>query len=72
MEHLRNPIKPEADNKLRIQCFGNFEVLSGEIPFILKGQKHYTESSCRQNYQQRKNYHIIADFFQFCTENKYW
>ncbi|MGN0691382.1 MAG: two-component system response regulator, partial [Oscillospiraceae bacterium] len=39
MEHLRNPIKPEADNKLRIQCFGNFEVFSGDSPVHFKRSK---------------------------------
>lgn len=39
MEHLRDPIKPEADNKLRIQCFGNFEVFSGDSPVHFKRSK---------------------------------
>ena len=26
MNNLRSPLKPETENKLRIQCFGNFEV----------------------------------------------
>ena len=30
MNNLRTPIKPKDENKLRIQCFGNFEVFNGD------------------------------------------
>lgn len=39
MAHLRNPIRPKDNNKLRIQCFGNFEVFSGDAPVHFKRVK---------------------------------
>lgn len=39
MEHLRTPIKPKADKKLYIQCFGNFEVFADGKPVIFKRTK---------------------------------
>lgn len=39
MEHLRNPVLPSAENELRIQCFGNFEVFSGDKPVMFKRAK---------------------------------
>lgn len=39
MEHLRNPVLPSAENKLRIQCFGNFEVFSGNKVVMFKRSK---------------------------------
>ncbi len=32
LEHLRHPPEPETKHKLRVQCFGNFEVFSGNAP----------------------------------------
>ena len=39
IEHLRTPIKPKADKKLSIQCFGNFEVFAGGKPVVFKRAK---------------------------------
>lgn len=39
MANLRNPVLPDAENKLRIQCFGNFEVFSGDKPVAFKRAK---------------------------------
>lgn len=33
-EHLRNPVKPQSTKKIRFQCFGNFEVYSGDKPLV--------------------------------------
>lgn len=32
LEHLRHPPEPEHKQKLRVQCFGNFEVFAGDTP----------------------------------------
>ncbi|MGN0648826.1 MAG: response regulator [Oscillospiraceae bacterium] len=39
MEHLRNPVKPAGENRLRIQCFGNFEVFYDNSPVRFKRAK---------------------------------
>lgn len=39
MEHLRTPIRPKTDKKLRIQCFGNFEVFANGRPVVFKRAK---------------------------------
>lgn len=39
MKHLRNPVLPSAEDKLRIQCFGNFEVFSDDKPVVFKRAK---------------------------------
>lgn len=39
MANLRNPVLPDAENKLRIQFFGNFEVFSGDKPVTFKRAK---------------------------------
>ena len=39
MDNLRNPILPKQENKLRIQCFGNFEVFSENKPVHFKRAK---------------------------------
>ncbi|MDO5149765.1 MAG: response regulator [Oscillospiraceae bacterium] len=39
MDHLRNPVKPADENKLKIKCFGNFEVFSGDSPIHFKRSK---------------------------------
>ena len=36
LENLRNPLPEEASPKLRIQCFGNFEVFAGEKPVFFQ------------------------------------
>jgi len=36
MEHLRTPVTPQVDKKLRIQCFGNFEVFADEKPVVFE------------------------------------
>lgn len=38
LENLRNPIKPE-DDRVRVQCFGNFEVFYDGIPVSFKRAK---------------------------------
>lgn len=37
LENLRNPLPEEASPKLRIQCFGNFEVFAGENRYFSNG-----------------------------------
>lgn len=32
MEHLRHPVEREESGKLRVRCFGSFEVFSGGVP----------------------------------------
>ena len=39
MEHLRNPIMPKENGRLKVQCFGNFEVFSGDKPVAFKRAK---------------------------------
>ncbi len=39
LNHLRTPIKPKADRKIRIQCFGNFEVYVDENPLEFSRNK---------------------------------
>lgn len=39
MQHLRTPVKPENKKKIRIQCFGNFEVFSDGKPLVFKRMK---------------------------------
>ncbi|MGN1423889.1 MAG: response regulator [Oscillospiraceae bacterium] len=39
MANLRNPVLPDAESKLRIQCFGNFEVFYGGKPVMFKRAK---------------------------------
>jgi len=39
LKHLRSPIKPVAEKKLRVQCFGNFDVFAGERILYFKRQK---------------------------------
>ena len=39
MDNLRNPILPKQENKLRVQCFGNFEVFSNDEPVHFKRAK---------------------------------
>ncbi len=37
--HLRNPIKPKNDKKIRLQCFGNFEAYANEEPLVFTRSK---------------------------------
>lgn len=39
LEHLRNPIRNDSENKIRIQCFGNFEVFYNGKPLAFKRVK---------------------------------
>lgn len=39
MENLRHPIQIKSDSRLRIQCFGNFEVFSEDKPVVFKRAK---------------------------------
>ncbi len=39
LEHLRNPIKPEAEKTIRFQCFGNFEVYADGKPLVFTRTK---------------------------------
>ena len=39
MEHLRHPLIPKYNKKLRIQCFGNFDVFSNGRPIVFKRAK---------------------------------
>lgn len=34
--HLRTPVRPEHKNRIRFQCFGNFEVFCDEKPLAFK------------------------------------
>lgn len=34
LEHLRNPVKPEQNKRIRLQCFGNFEVYIDNKPLV--------------------------------------
>ncbi|MGN0596315.1 MAG: response regulator [Ruminiclostridium sp.] len=39
MENLRNPVKRTSGNKLKIRCFGNFEVFADDKPVMFKRAK---------------------------------
>lgn len=39
INHLRTPVKPINDKKIRFQCFGSFEVFSGEKMLVFKRGK---------------------------------
>lgn len=39
LSNLRNPIEVKSKNRVRIQCFGNFEILLMKNHLSLKGQK---------------------------------
>lgn len=39
MEHLRNPVIPKQEKRLKIQCFGNFDVFSDGKPIVFKRAK---------------------------------
>ncbi len=39
LENLRNPVKPKTNNKIRIQCFGNFEVYANNKPLVFSRTK---------------------------------
>lgn len=39
LSNLRNPLEPQTKNRVRIQCFGDFEVFVDEKPLIFKRAK---------------------------------
>lgn len=39
MEHLRVPVKPAQTKRIRIQCFGNFEIYADNKPLVFKRTK---------------------------------
>lgn len=39
LEHLRVPVLPAQTHRLRIQCFGNFEVYANNRPLVFKRKK---------------------------------
>ena len=39
LKHLRTPVKPQIDKKIRFQCFGTFEVFFGEEKLVFKRGK---------------------------------
>ncbi len=39
LEHLRNPMKPENNHRIRLQCFGNFEVYANGKPLTFSRTK---------------------------------
>lgn len=39
LEHLRNPIRPEQNKRVRFQCFGNFEIFVDNRPLVFKRAK---------------------------------